>query len=297
MKNFFKKISLVASAALAFAFCFGGLTFADGSEAVFETNKAYIDFGELSELGRSYTQEFRIRNNSDEEQKVVASIASYENGNVSNDFKIADEWLVFVDGQNEFTVPANGETAVKVRVHLPNTVKAGSYYATVKLNDSSETFKTLDVRMDILGDGFSRSGSLGGNYARAVSLGGKIQAGAVVKNSGSSGFVSTYTLKKGEAFGLEHFEEIVSETREVPAGTELKFDASEYTENLYGIYKLEQTVTYVNGNGELIESTLKQTVINLPWLSVFIAGGVVFAIIVLIVVISILRKKHNKAED
>lgn len=294
MKNFFKKIKFVASAALALVLCFGGLTYADSTENIFETDKDYVDFGELSELGRSYTQNFTMRNHSDTEQKVVASVAAYENGNVSNDFKIADEWLTFVDGKNEYTVPAGGESVVNVRVHLPNTVKAGTYYASVNLNLESETFKTIDVRMDILGEGFSRAGSLGGNYARSISFGGKIQAGATVKNTGSAGFVTTYTLKKGEAFGLEHFQDIISETKEVPAGSEVKFDASEFTQDQYGIYKLEQTVTYVNGNGELIESTLKQTVINLPWASVFIAGGVLFAIIVLIVVVAIIRKKHRK---
>jgi hypothetical protein len=210
MKNFFKKIKFVASAALALVLCFGGLTYADSTEIIFETDKDCVDFGELSELGRSYTQNFTMRNHSDVEQKVVASVAAYENGNVSNDFKIADEWLTFVDGKNEYTVPAGGESVVNVRVHLPNTVKAGTYYASVKLNLESETFKTIDVRLDILGEGFSKTGSLGGNYARLISFGCKIQAGATVKNTGNAGSVRTYTLKKGEAFGLEHFQDIIS---------------------------------------------------------------------------------------
>lgn len=297
MKQFLKKISLIVSIFLASILCLGGAVFADENNSVLSTDVAYIDFGELTELGRSYTQSFIVRNASEEEKTFKAEVSGYESGEVSNDFKVADEWLVFVDGQDEYKVPANGETAVRVRIHLPNSVNPGSYYATLRLSSESEVFEKLDVRMDVMGKDMVRSGALEGNYARAISLGGKIQSGAVVKNNGNYGFVSRYTLRKGEVFGLEHFEEIVSETREVPAGKEVKYDASLYTEGQYGIYKLEQTVSYVNSNGELVESVLKQTVINLPWVSVFIAGGVVFAIIVLIVVISIIRRKRHHAED
>lgn len=259
-----------------------------------------LDFGELAEGGRSYTQSFLLNNQCDSALTVVANVQAYdENDAISNDYKIADEWLTFVGGRTEYEVPAGGDTVVKLRVFLPNSVKGASYYAAVglKLKDSNNTEdqEVVSVRMDVLSDGFVRNGNLVSNYAQALAFGGSIKAGAKLKNTGTTGFLSKYTLKRGSVFGSNDFETVAEDSKEVPAGADVEFYGANYTENQFGIYKIQQTVSYVNGDGEAMESTLEQTVINLPLVAIFIAGGALVALISLIIVVKIM--KHRKAEE
>ena len=259
-----------------------------------------LDFGELSEGGRSYTQSFILKNTCNSELSVVANVQSYDGGDsISDAYKAADEWLTFVGGKTEYVLPANSDTVVKLRVFLPNSVKGASYYTAVglKLKDSTDAEDTeiVNVRMDVASEGFTRSGNLISNYAHALSFGGTVKAGVKLKNTGTAGFLSRYTLKRGSVFGKDDFETIAEDSKEVPAGADIEFYGGNYTENQYGIYKIQQTVTYVNGDGEAIESTLEQTVINLPLVAIFVAGGALLALISLVIVVKIM--KYRKAEE
>lgn len=265
-----------------------------------EPDVEVLDFGELAEGGRSYTQSFILNNKCTTDVAVVAKVQTYDvEDSVSNDYKLADEWLTFVGGQSEYSVPAGKDTVVKLRVFLPNSVKGASYYAAVglRLKDGTDTEDTeiVNVRMDVTSDGFVRSGNLVSNYAQALSFGGTVKAGVKLKNTGTSGFLSKYVLKRGSVFGSDDFETIAEDSKEVAAGRELEFYGGNYTESQYGIYKIQQIVSYVDGDGNAMESTLEQTVINLPLASVFIAGGALIALISLIVVVKIM--KHRKAEE
>lgn len=259
-----------------------------------------LDFGELAEGGRSYTQSFLLHNECPSELTVVANVQTYdEEDEISNEYKAASEWLTFVSGKTDYVVPANSDTVVKLRVFLPNSVKGASYYAAVglKLKDSanSEDGAVVNVRMDVLSDGFVRSGNLVSNYAQALSFGGAVKSGVKLSNSGTAGYLSKYTLKRGSVFGSGDFETIAEDSKEVPAGKSVDFYGGNYTENQYGVYKIQQTVSYINGDGAAMESTLEQTVINLPLAAVFIAGGSLVALISLIIVVKIM--KHRKAEE
>jgi hypothetical protein len=258
-----------------------------------------LDFGELSEGGRSYTQSFLLSNKCDETLTVSAKVQTYEDSSISNEYKLADEWLNFVGGQSEYNVVPGEDTIVKLRVFLPNSVKGASYYTAValKLKDSTdaEDVKVVNVRMDVASDGFSRSGNIISNYAQALSFGGAVKAGVKLKNTGTGGFLSKYTLKRGSLFGSSDFETLAEDTKELAAGAEVEFYGGNYTKDQYGIYKIQQSVTYIDGDGNAMESVLEQTVINLPLASVFIAGGALIALISLVIVVKIM--KHRKTEE
>ena len=126
-----------------------------------------------------------------------------------------------------------------------------------------------------------------------------MKAGVKLKNTGTVGYQSKYTLKRGPVFGSDGFVTIVETSKEVPAGGEVEFYGGNYTENQYGIYKVQQSVTYVNSDGDIVESVLERTVINLPVVSVFIVGGALLALISLIIVAKIMkhRKKIEKVDE
>ena len=267
------------------------------------TSSDMVDFGELSEGGRSYTQEFQLKNSCDSELVVVAKAQVYDgDAEINNDYKLANDWLTFVGGKSDYALPAKGETSVKIRVFLPNSVKGASYYAAVGLSlkdsQNTEDKQVVNVRMDVLSDGFTRGGMVTSNYAQAFGFGKSVRAGVKLKNTGTSGFLSKYTLKRGAVFGSEDFQTLVEDAKEIPAGAEVEFYAGDYVSDQYGIFKIQQTVTYINSDGETMESVLEQTVINVPLVVVFIVGGALVALISLIIVVKIMkRRKAEEQED
>ena len=274
-------------------------------EQCLKVDNAVLDYGGLSELGRSYTREFTIKNDCEHSIQVSGKIDVYE-GEGASASNAASEWLTFVGGENKFELGTKASKNVAMRVYVPEKATPGSYYATVTMkNESSEQHDEefgdivdLAVRMDILGAGSQFSGALDSNYALPISFGGHVASGAKLRNTGSVGYQVSYKLERSNAFGMEDFQGLANKTAELPAGGELELKASEFTEGQYGIYKLRQTVDYVNGEGQRVESVLTQTVINLPWVAVFIAGGCLFALILLgIIVEAIKLRKISKRED
>ena len=264
----------------------------------------FLDFGELDEGGRSYTKSLILHNSCDRDLAIVAKIQTHDKDDPAmNEAMAADDWLTFVGGQTEYVLPARNDTTVKLRVFLPNNVKGTSYYTAVnfRLKDSTDSndTKVINIRMDVKSDGFVRSGNLVSNYAHALSFGGAVKAGVKLKNTGTVGYQSKYILKRGPVFGSDGFVTIAEASKEVSAGGEVEFYGGNYTENQYGIYKIQQSVTYVNSDGEMVESVLERTVINLPIVSVFIVGGALLALISLIIVAKIMkhRKKIEKVDE
>ena len=275
-------------------------------EQCLKIDNTVLDYGGLSELGRSYTREVTVKNDCEHSIKVSGSVQKFTGEGIEASATVANDWLNFVGGENKFELGTKASKNVALRVYVPEKVDSGSYYATVNLkNDSSEQFDeeypdalNLTVRMDILGAGSSLSGVLNKNYATPISFGGKVASGAKLRNTGSVGYQVSYKLERSNAFGLEDFQSLSEKTAELPAGGELELKASEFTEGQYGVYKIRQTVDYVNSEGQRIESVLTQTVINLPWVSVFIAGGCLFALIVLGVIAKAIKlNKKSKKED
>ncbi len=276
-------------------------------EQCLSVDNTVLDYGSLSELGRSYTRTFVLKNNCEHEIKVSGEVVKYAGEGATEAADQASEWLNFVGGENKFTMGSKENKTVSMRVYLPEKVDSGSYYAGINLkNDSSEQFDEeyadiirMTARLDILGAGANLSGVLDKNSAIPLSLGGKVAASAKLHNTGTVGYQVGYKLEKSNAFGLEHYESLVEKNAELSAGGELEFKGSDYTENQYGIYKIKQTVNYVNTEGERVESVLVQTVVNLPWVSVFIAGGCLFALILLTAISKAIKlnKKNKKDSD
>jgi len=274
-------------------------------EQCLKVENTVLDYGGLSEPGRSYTREFNLRNDCDHTINVSGMVNVYS-GDGATANTDASKWVNFVGGESNFELAANGSKDVAIRVYVPEDAKPGSYYASVDMkNESSEQHDEefpdavkMTARMDILGAGTNFSGVLDSNYAMPISFGGRVASGAKLRNTGSVGYQVGYKLEKSNAFGLENFESLIDKNAELPAGGELELSAKELTENQYGIYKLRQTVGYVNSDGQRMESVLTQTVVNLPWVSVFIAGGCLFALILLLVVAKAIKlSKKAKQED
>ena len=87
---------------------------------------------------------------------------------------------------------------------------------------------------------------------------------------------------------------LAEEEREVPNGTEVKFDTEKAEKVGFGIFKVEQKITYVGADGGLVEATRSQVVINCPWWVLAVIGGVIVVIIILVIVLK--RVKANKKE-
>lgn len=257
-----------------------------------------IDYGYLSELGRTYTQTFTIENKSTEVRAIRVSAEKPDTDKIGDDAKLAADWLAFVGGVHYFEIPAGESKVVSMRVTVPVDAKSGSQYAVIKIEDTTagET-KELSVRMTVATDGLAFGGEVVKNYATPVGLSDKVHAGVTVKNSGNAGFVATYSVRVSPRFGLQEWQDVVSgETQEVYSGAETEFTVGDEDAAIgYGIFTVEQRIVYVNSDGSQVEEVSTRTVLNVPvWLMATI-GGVLAILILLIAILGIVKKK--KAED
>lgn len=272
------------------------------------SDDAVVDFGWLAEAGRSYTRNVTIRNECEHDIEVSGALLG-EYGKIDGSVDAASnaaDWLAFVGGENHFSLGAKASKTISIRNYVPAAAGAKSYYAQVSFrNESSEQHDEefpdvlkIDTRMDIAGGESSvLAGKLEKNSLRVLNFGGKIKNDVYMTSEGSYGYLAHYKLEKSQAFGIEDFETIVEKDFEV-AGNNSSMASIEEVEanaNHYGIYKLRQTVQYVNGDGNRAESVLTQTVVNLPWVTLFILGGALFALL-LLMIISKAIKYHKKAK-
>ena len=261
-----------------------------------EVDKSLV-FGQLSERGVSYTSSFKIRNPGAEDVKIELSFENTQYTDLEDRWKIGADWLAIVGGQVRQIIPANGEKDIRVRVTVPADVESGSQYATIKVA-AGETEYKVDVRMDIAGDDLKYAGELKGTSISAFSFSDDITTQATVKNTGNGGFTAKQVVRYRK--GLSEAGDwitLAEEEREVPNGTEVKFDTEKAEKVGFGIFKVEQKITYVNEKGEMVEAGNSRTVINVPIWLLIVIGVVVLLIIGLTVFLAIRSKKKEEEEQ
>ncbi len=263
------------------------------STKAFSVDSSTLEFGRINELDRSYTKVIEVKNNTDAEIAIDVKVEKYADADDKN-AQMAD-WIAFVGGATHFTIAKDGGTTnVKVRVMVPKTVDAGTQYANVVI-DGAGMSEVVRVKADIAGDGFKYDSEAFDDRVDPVHIDDKLGAHASVKNTGTAGFTSTYQIKTKNVLSGAELSVLTEESKEVAPGKEVSFGNTSVLG--YGIYYVEQRVTFVNKDGIKNEKLISRTVINLPWWALVIAGGVILLIIVLIIVIKHKKKsKKRKAQ-
>ena len=259
----------------------------------FTTSTEQLDFGQIPEAGKSYSSKFTVTNHTDAVLVLKTAVVKYDDAKLKDDYKLASDWLVFIGGKTQYQIAANGTADVSLRAVVPTDAKANSQYAAVTITnqDGSET-KTVRVKLSVAGDGLKYGGSVSDNHVDVVSLDGAIKAFAKVKNAGTAGFPVKYSVRISPAFGIENWQSLKDDTAELTPETEQTFELkSNYA---YGVYKVEQKISYYNEAGKLVEVVLTRPVINCPLWGVIVAGALIVLIIMLIVVLKH-HKNHKKS--
>ncbi len=257
----------------------------------FTVESATLDFGRISELGRSYTKQITVRNNTANDVIIDASVKKYDGVAESNQ-ALAD-WVAFVGGKTHFSIATGESRDVSVRILVPAEAVAGTQYATITLTDSNKHSVDVLVKVDIAGDDLKYGSEVTGEWVDPVRLDDRLIGRVTVKNTGTAGFTSTYQIRVKNFFGGMDWNVIKQENKEVYPGSQADFSVSDTLG--FGVYSIEQVVTFVNNEGKLIEKSLSRTVVNLPWWSLAIAGGVI--ILLIVVIATIKRRKRNKGSD
>ena len=265
------------------------------TETKWEISPSSINFGMLSEVGRSYTNSFKIINHTEKELEFTVAATKYE-GDVADENKQASGWIAFVGGVTYYKVSANGEKTVNVRVIVPADAPSGSQYAQIKVTDGDEASELVDVRMTIGGDDAKFGGGLGISFISPIGISDKVSAKAVVKNEGNAGFEASYVLRGKSAFGIAEWTTLVEESAEVAPGKETTFESAGDALG-YGVFNVEQEITYVNEKGEVVSAINSRTVVNIPLWLVITVAAVIVLIIALIVFLAIRSKKKEEAEE
>lgn len=257
-----------------------------------------LNFGVLSEVGRSYTRTIKLEN-SDEEQSVTIDVSArrYEDGSIDAKYTKASDWIAFVGGVTHFEIAPQGSVEVAVRVLVPNDAEAGSQYALVELAQAEgEVTQEVLIRMDIAGDGLRYGGKLAKVKISPVNVNCNAKMAYVrVENGGTGGFEAKYSAKLENALGLREAIIETNDSREVRPGQDAEFALScggDYAKLAWGIFRLEQKVSYINDEGKLIEETMSRTVVNVPWWAILIAVLLVIAGVAFVVVRR--KQKGNK---
>lgn len=241
-----------------------------------------LDFGRVTELERSYTRSIGIINKTGGD--VIVDVSVEKDG----EYALSD-WVAFVGGATHFTV-SDGETGtVGVRVYVPESAAVGSNYAYIKVADANGYEQKLPIQIDIATDGFKYDSEVTNSWVNPVNLSDKNMAGAKVKNSGNAGFAASYQVKAKSVFGAMDWDILSEEEKVVKPGAEVEF--MNESQLGYGIYNVEQRVTFVNAEGRLVESKIARIVINMPIWLLAVIGGVVLVVIVIVIIV---KKKRSK---
>lgn len=302
MKNVWTKVGAVALAGVVIANAFIPYAFAtdvapaaEGQETAateaaefFTTDSKVLDFGRITELGRSYTKAITVKNNTANDVIIDASTSVYSNVEQGN--QKLTEWIAFVGGITHFNVAAGASREVNVRVVVPADAPAGTQYSNVELVDANAHKEIVLAKIDIAGADLKYGSEVADPYIEPVRLDDALKGRVTVKNTGTAGFTSTYQIRAKNFFGGMDWEVIKQTEEEVFPGKQVEFSCDEQLG--FGVYSIEQRVTFANAEGRMVESLLSRTVINLPWWSIAIAGGVLFLIILITIVAK--RRKHSK---
>ncbi|MBR5419378.1 hypothetical protein IK110_03980 [Candidatus Saccharibacteria bacterium] len=254
----------------------------------FSVDENELDYGRASELDRSYTKTLTVTNNTGKD--VIIDMTAEKNGK----FALAD-WVAFVGGSTHFTIHDGASNSIGVRVYVPSDATAGSQYATIKISDANGYEYEVLAKIDIAVDGFSYNSEVTSSWVNPVNLSDKNVAGAKVKNTGNAGFAATYEVKKKNFFGGMDWDVLADDKQEVKPGSEVEFkDESEIG---FGVYNVEQRVTFVNAEGRIIESKITRIVINVPIWLLAVIGGIIVLLIIVIVIVKKHKKHNKKGED
>lgn len=248
-----------------------------------------LDFGRVTELDRSYTKQLTISNNTANDVIIDATVEAYMEADGKS--RELSDWIAFVGGVSHFSVAKGATYSLSVRAAVPSDAISGSQYALIKLTDSNNYTAEVVARLDVSGDKLEYNSEVSGAWIDPVHLDENLNANATVKNTGTAGFASTFQIKSKSFFGGD-WQVIAEESAEVLPGKEQSFKNN--SKLGFGIYNVEQRVTYVNNEGRMIESLITRTVVNLPWWSVAIAGGIILLIIIIVV---IAKKKGKKRSE
>ncbi|MCQ2570695.1 MAG: hypothetical protein MJ154_00370 [Candidatus Saccharibacteria bacterium] len=305
MKSVWTKVSAVALAGVIIANAFIPYAYATDidpaqmakmaeeakTEEFFSIEEKILNFGQLSELGRSYTKSIVVKNNTANDVIIDASTSVYEDVAVENQ-KIT-EWITFVGGITHFSVSAGASRDINVRVVVPSDAASGTQYANVELKDANGHTDKVLVKADIAGDGLKYSSEVSDATIEPFALGENLKGKVVVKNTGTAGFTSVYQIRAKNVFGgmdwiiVDEGEEEVFPSKQVEFSTDDKLG--------FGVYNVEQRVTFANAEGRMVESLLSRMVINIPTWSLAVAGGVI--VFIIIVAIFAKRRKKNRNKD
>jgi len=258
----------------------------------FAVESSTLDFGRATELDRSYTKQIVINNKTNNDVIIDATVEKYTEA--SGESQELADWIVFVGGASHFSVAKGASYNLNVRAAVPSDAASGSQYALVKLADANGYTAEVVVRLDIAGDDLKYDSGVSGAWIDPVHLDEKLSANATVKNTGTAGFTAAYQIKSKGFFGGDW--QIVQETTaEVLPGKEYGFkDDSRLG---FGIFNVEQRVSYVNSEGRMVESLITRVVFNLPWWTLAIAGGVILLIIVIVIIAKKKGKKHSDDDE
>lgn len=266
--------------------------------AVIEVETPIVDFGYAEELGTSYTKTFALKNTSEEKVVVKLTTEDYTKDIVAES-KVAKDWLSFVGGKNVYEIDAQASADVAIRFNVPAEAEKGrTQYVIIKATVTSEAGKDQSVetlaKITVTDENLEFGGA-SDNELTAFSLANEIKGAAIIKNSGKVGFVSTVTVRVSPAFGLENWEEVISE-ESVEVAPSQNGERIEFSKEMsFGIYKVEQKISYVNSEGKIITATNVGRVILCPVWLLAVLGGVILLVVVVIVVIKL--KKRNKKEE
>lgn len=256
-----------------------------------------LSYGRITEAGRSYTKSLVIENAASQKVTMRIEAVEYESDSLSDEQKAVVDWIAFVGGKRKFDVNPGAKIQVGVRLMVPTNAKGGTYYARVKVSngDDNDT-QYVKIRADVVNEDYKYDGKVTSQNIGFFNFGEKIGASAKVKNSGTAGFSSHYIVQYKNAFGLDEWKQAAEEMRDVVPGAEESFTITDETRAKigYGVYTVEQRISYIDAEGKQKESILSHAVVNLPWWGLAIVGGVVVLIIVMIIVAKIHHKKNKK---
>lgn len=260
---------------------------------VLEVDSMLVDFGFASELGRSYSGKFSVKNKGTE--KIVVKFTTEEYAGIAADAsKAGKDWLSYVGGKNVYEIEPESSADVALRFNIPTDAEKGrTQYATIHAVVTSEYGKdqSRDVVVKITTtDEKMEFGGAIENKLDSFKLNNMVSGAAIIKNSGKIGFESKVSVRVSPAFGLEDWKDIVPEQSiDVAPGNEnLYVDFNE--EMPYGIYKVEQKISYVNSEGKIITATNTGRVMLCPLWIVIVLAVVIVAIIVVVVIVKIKKR-------
>lgn len=291
---------ILANAFIPYAFATDATAPALGAELTegqkieehFAVDSNILDFGRVTELERSYTKAIVVKNNTSNDVIIDATIKTYEE--VAADNQKLSDWAAVVGGVTHFSVAAGATRNVSIRAAVPADAKSSTQYANVELVDANGYKTTILAKIDIAGDDLKYASEVNGADVDPIRLDEIIGGHAKVKNTGTAGFTSNYQLRIKNFFGGSDWKVLNETSKEVFPGKEASFDTSE--KEGFGVFVVEQRVTFANAEGRMVESLITRVVVNLPWWSLAIAGGVI-VLIILIVILAKRRKGGKKKND